>query len=101
MAFSLATMMSQARASSSPPPSAKPLTAAIIGFQHSKSPVMPPKPPRTGGKRMTPFSATVSAWNLRSLPAEKARSPAPVSTPIQAESSSRKVCHASESSAEV
>ena len=94
-------MMSQAIAISQPPPSAKPLTAAIIGLGQSKSAVIPPKPPATGAKRGGLASRDISAVYLRSLPAEKARSPAPVRIAIQASSSLANRFQASASSAVV
>src|SRR5262245_36008114 len=73
VAVSEATIRSQASAISKPPPIATPLTAAITGFGLSKREVSPAKPVRG----ISGF-APAPAWNLRSLPALKARSPAPV-----------------------
>src|SRR5271156_5173875 len=73
-AWSAAMMMSQASAISNPPPSANPFTAAMIGLVISKRAVMPAKPPLLICGR----SPRCSAVHLRSLPAENARSPAPV-----------------------
>ena len=69
----------------------------MIGFQHSKSAVIPPKPWKLSGRRSPRLRA--AAVYLRSLPAEKARSPAPVMIATQASSSSRKTFQASISSA--
>jgi hypothetical protein len=49
-AWLLATTMSQASASSVPPPRARPLTAAMIGFQQAKSSVIPPNGGRSAGR---------------------------------------------------
>ena len=81
-------MMSHASAISRPPPSAKPFTAAMTGFQRSKRAVMPPKP--VAGMRGMPCSAV----HLRSLPAENAFSPAPVRIATQASGSAAKSSHA-------
>jgi hypothetical protein len=70
-------MMSDASASSKPPPMAMPLTAAIRGLVRSKRKVMPPKPV-AGRARVPP-----SACHFRSLPALKARGPSPVRMAIQ------------------
>ena len=96
-AWSAATMMSHASASSSPPPTATPLTAAIIGFGQWKSRVI-----RPNGGRVSPWMslplAVRSAVALRSLPAENARSPAPVRIATQTCGSSRKSSQISASS---
>ena len=65
--------------------------AAMIGFQHSKSRVMPPK----GARRCSfgtppPLPAIISDIATRSLPVEKARSPAPVMIATHSSASSRK-----------
>ena len=80
-------MMSQASAISNPPPMATPLTAAITGLSRSKREVSPAKPERTN-PRLPP-----EAWNLRSLPAEKARSPAPVTMATHCSGSAAKSSH--------
>ncbi len=84
IACSAATMRSHASAISSPPPSATPFTAAITGFSRSVRDVMPAKPLR--GMRGIPCIAV----HLRSLPAEKAFSPAPVTTATRMSPSSAK-----------
>ena len=91
-------MMSQASTSSKPPPRAKPLTAAIIGLCKSKRAVMPPKPPRTPFIPARTVLLPCSAWYFRSLPAEKARSPAPVRIATQASSSAAKSLNTESSS---
>ena len=85
-------MMSHASAISSPPPSATPFTAAISGFQMSSRKTMPPKPPF--GMRGMPCVAV----HLRSLPAEKARSPAPVRMATQVSGSAANSSHTADSS---
>ena len=80
--------MSQARISSRPPPAATPLTAAMIGLGQSKSRVMRPKGGRASPWRSPPF-AVRSAVTLRSFPAQKARSPAPVRMATHISGSSR------------
>ena len=70
-------MMSQASAISNPPPMATPFTAAITGFSMSKRLARPPKP-LAGCCGRLPVFFWISAWYLRSLPAQKALSPAPV-----------------------
>ncbi len=87
-------MMSQARAISKPPPRATPFTAAITGLNRSCRSVMPPKPPLHFTSKRSPEAAA-----LRSLPAEKARSPAPVMMATQASSSAAKASKARPSSA--
>ena len=77
VACSAATMTSHASAISRPPPSAKPFTAAMIGFNRSKRAVRPANP--FFGTRGMPCWAV----HLRSLPAENAFSPAPVRMPTQ------------------
>ncbi len=74
LAFSAAMIMSQASAISNPPPMAKPFTAAITGLYRSYREVRPPNP--VAGIGTGDFWP--DAANLRSLPAEKAFSPAPV-----------------------
>ena len=91
-------MMSQASTSSKPPPRAKPLTAAIIGLCRSKRAVMPPKPPVRPSSRRAPSLLPCSAWYFRSLPAENARSPAPVRIATQASSSAAKSLNTESSS---
>ena len=96
-AWSAAMMMSHASASSRPPPTATPLTAAIIGFGQWKSRVM-----RPNGGRASPWTspplAVRCAVTLRSLPAENARSPDPVRIATQESGSSRKSSQISASS---
>ena len=76
--------MSQPSTISKPPPSAKPLTRAITGtFSVSRS-AMPPKPP---GRAAAQYSTPLIAGFFRSAPAQKARSPAPVSTTTRTSSS--------------
>ena len=77
VALSEAMTMSQASAISKPPPMATPLTAAITGLSRSKRLARPPKP-LAGWTGRLPVLACNSAWYFRSLPAEKALSPAPV-----------------------
>ena len=72
VAFSEAMMRSQASAISKPPPIATPLTAAMIGLSQSKRVVRPAKPPLSQ-PRLPP-----AACHFRSLPAQNALSPAPV-----------------------
>ena len=72
VAFSEAMMRSQASAISKPPPMATPLTAAMIGLSQSKREVSPAKPPLSQ-PRFPP-----AACHFRSLPAQNALSPAPV-----------------------
>ena len=67
--------MSQASAVSKPPPIATPLTAAISGLSRSKRCDSPAKPVAGRGPRRP------AACTFKSLPAEKARSPAPVMMP--------------------
>ena len=74
VAFSEAMMRSQASAISKPPPIATPLTAAMIGLSQSKRVVSPAKPPLSQ-PRLPP-----AACHFRSLPAQNALSPAPVTT---------------------
>ena len=95
-ASSAATRMSQAIASSQPPPSAKPLTAAMTGF-HISSPRMSvgagwsQKMLRCG----PPSLAFICAISLRSAPALNARSPAPVITMLRMSEFSRTCAQAS------
>src|SRR5882757_70862 len=72
VAFSEAMIRSQASAISNPPPIATPLTAAMIGLSQSKREVSPAKPPLSV-PRLPP-----AACHFRSLPAQNALSPAPV-----------------------
>ena len=72
VAFSEAMMRSQASAISKPPPMATPLTAAMIGLSQSKREVSPANPPLSQ-PRFPP-----AACHFRSLPAQNALSPAPV-----------------------
>src|SRR5665213_3484596 len=59
----------------------KPLIAAVNGFSRSKRCERPANPVLGLGPRRP------AAWTLRSLPAEKARSPAPVMIPTQSSGS--------------
>src|SRR6202022_626960 len=72
VAFSEAMIRSQASATSKPPPIATPLTAAMIGLSQSKRVVRPEKPPFPH-PRLPP-----AACHFKSLPAQNALSPAPV-----------------------
>src|ERR1700761_3882930 len=72
VALSEAMMRSQASAISNPPPIATPLTAAMIGLSQSNRDRPPPKPPLSQ-PRLPP-----AACHFRSLPAQNALSPAPV-----------------------
>ena len=85
-------MMSQASAISNPPPMATPFTAAISGLVRSNREVRPAKP--EGGLPILP----PVAWCLRSLPAEKARSPAPVTIATHWSGSAAKLSNTSPSS---
>ena len=72
-----ATIRSQASASSNPPPSAIPSTAAIVGTGSSCSrPISPTIPARCVRRS----SSENPARSLRSMPAQKARSPAAATT---------------------
>ena len=75
VAWSAATTRSHESMISQPPASAAPLTAAMMGLGNSRW-VMPAKPPEP--PMMEPPSPAAKA--LRSIPAEKALSPAPVRT---------------------
>ena len=75
MAWLAATTRSHESMISSPPASAEPFTAAMIGLGKSRS-VMPPKPPLA--RMMLAPSPLLNA--LRSIPALNALSPLPVST---------------------
>ena len=86
-AFSAAMMMSQASAVSNPPPIAQPFTAAISGLSRSKRCVMPAKPFGPLGRRRP------AACTFRSLPAENARSPAPVMMPTHRSSRAANSSH--------
>ncbi len=87
-----ATIRSQASASSSPPPAAQPLIAAITGLSRSNSSVRPAKPPG-------PYpSSSPAAAAFRSQPAEKKRSPAPVTIATLSPGSSLNPTNASPSS---
>ena len=91
-AFSAAMMMSQASAVSNPPPIAQPFTAAIIGLSRLKRCVMPAKPFGPLGRRRP------AACTFRSLPAENARSPAPVMMPTHRSSRAANSSHTAASS---
>lgn len=71
-AFSDATIRSHANAISKPPPSARPLTAAITGLTMPKRDVSPPQPDAGSVTR------AISICCFRSCPTQYARSPAPV-----------------------
>src|SRR5664280_2508191 len=86
-AWSAATTMSQLIRISNPPASATPLAAAMSGFAKSRW-VMPPNP-------LSVMGSSPAAKALRSIPAEKALSPAPVKTTTQTSSS---LSHASSAS---
>ena len=82
-ALSDAKRMWQASASSHPPPSAKPLIAAMTGFPRvsiSRSAAWPSL------EDASPWSGVITASSLMSAPATKAFSPAPVriTTPTSA-----------------
>jgi len=84
VAFSEAMMRSQASAISKPPPIATPFTAAMIGLSQSKREVRPAKPPLSQ-PRLPP-----AACHFRSLPAQNALSPAPVTIAIHCSGSPEK-----------
>ena len=90
----VAILMSQASACSMPPARQWPLIAAIMGFQISSPRVMPPRPNPWWAGRGAPFAKETGIIFLRSAPAEKLLSPAPVRMATQAPSSSRKRVHA-------
>src|SRR5260370_23544104 len=77
-------MRSRARASSKPPPIATPLTAAMIGLSQSKREVSPANPP-VSQPRFPP-----AACHFRSLPAQNALSPAPVTIATHCSGSAQK-----------
>src|SRR5204862_1986597 len=85
-------MMSQASAVSNPPPIATPLTAAISGLSRSKRWLSPANPVAGRGPRRP------AACTLRSLPAEKARSPAPVMMPTHSSGSAANSFHTASNS---
>ncbi len=74
-AFSLAMIRSHASASSRPPPSAKPLTAAITGIGRSSKLSITRWPRR---EKSSPSAADIFDIAAISAPATNARSPAPV-----------------------
>ncbi len=84
IAFSEAMMRSQASAISKPPPMATPLTAAMIGLSQSKREVSPANPPLSQ-PRLPP-----AACHFRSLPAQNALSPAPVTIATHCSGSAEK-----------
>ena len=88
-AWSAAMIMSHASAISKPPPRAYPLTAAMMGFQHSKSDVMPPSGARSALAPGLSRIWSCSAVYRRSLPALNARSPVPVRIATHTSGSSR------------
>jgi hypothetical protein len=94
VAWGTAMRRSHARASSMPPARQWPLMAAIMGFQISSPRVIPPSP-RSLWLRRRPSPNAAGIICLRSAPAEKAFSPAPVKMATHALSSSRKRVHAS------
>ena len=77
--------MSQASASSQPPPSANPLTAAIVGFgiDSRRRPHSWPSIPQPCAS-----STLISVISVMSAPAANAFSPAPVRTTVRASVSS-------------
>ena len=75
VASSAATSMSQAMASSAPPPSAKPRTAAIVGVATAAT----RSQPRSPGEAAR-LAGVCAASSATSAPAAKARVPAPVIT---------------------
>ena len=77
VASSAAMMRSHPKAISRPPPSAWPLTRAMTGTSSVVRSAMPPKPPGRGAAQ---YSRPLAPPPFISAPAEKARSPAPVST---------------------
>ncbi len=82
-ACSAATTRSHASTISKPPASAAPLTAATSGFGNLRE-AIPANPPF--GDKMSPISPAAKAF--RSMPAQNARSPVPVSTTTQTSGSS-------------
>ena len=93
IALSAAMIKSQASAISKPPPMAKPLTAAISGLSRSKRLVRPAKP------EATRWRVPPAAWYLRSLLAENALSPAPVTIPTHCSGSAAKSLNTASNSA--
>jgi hypothetical protein len=93
-ACSAATRTSQQSISSSPPASAYPFTAAMIGFQISRPRVIPPSPGSLWPRALV-FPNACGMSFFRSAPAENAFSPAPVRIATQASGSSRNRVHAS------
>src|ERR671915_1129284 len=90
--------MSHARASSQPPPSANPFTAAIVGFGmvSSSRPHSWPSAPHSRAA-----STPSSLMYLMSAPAAKARSPAPVRTITRVPASLSASCSRSRSAVSV
>ena len=84
VAFSAAMIRSQASAISKPPPIATPLTAAMIGLSQSKRDVSPAKPP------LSPAALAPGGLPFRSLPAQNALSPAPVTMATHCAGSAQK-----------
>ena len=98
-ASSTATRMSQASASSQPPPRAKPLMAAITGLlSRAISSVSPTSILACRAATTPTFSWAAS---LRSRPAEKDRSPAPVTIITRTSGSARMAVTASMSSSRI
>jgi hypothetical protein len=95
LAASLATRMWQAIASSHPPPSAKPLTAATVGLGDVSNLRIIAWPRRASARASVASAATISEM---SAPATKAR-PAPVSTTAATSSRARASSIAASSSA--
>ena len=88
-----AIIRSAASANSKPPPTAKPLTAAITGLSKSHNSVSPAKPP--GPKSASTASPSNAAF--KSQPPQKNRSPAPIITATLKSASSLKEMKASPS----
>src|SRR5580698_1319085 len=85
-ALSLATIRSHASANSRPPPSAKPLTAAMTGIGRSSKLSITRWPRR---EKSSPSTADIFAIAAISAPATKALSPAPVTMSTRTEGSCR------------
>ena len=98
LAVSAATMRSQASASSMPPPSTKPFTAAMTGIGNSSSPRATPSP---RAANFLPSSGDMDTMTEMSAPATNARPPAPVRIRQRTPSSARTVSRQAASSANV
>ena len=99
LARSPAKTMSQSNASSTPPPIARPLTAAMMGL--SKAAMPSPCSQRKRFISAIGTSALAAANSRRSMPAEKAFSPPPVSTAAPTSASRRKASSAVRRSARI